>query len=92
MLLRRIRVPLILERVKGLHEPGPSVSGHQDLVHIAELGGSVWIGKLVLDRLKAHGVIGWQLVEVNKKLDKERSWPSRNFPSSTKRREFILLG
>ena len=54
-----------------------------------ETGGDV---STVLDRLKAHGVIGWQLVEVNKKLDKERSWPSRNFPSSTKRREFILLG
>ncbi len=46
----------------------------------------------VLDRLKAHGLIDWRLVEVSKKSGKEQSWPSRNFPSSTKRRQFVLLG
>ena len=45
----------------------------------------------ILDRLKTHGLIGWRLVEV-KKSGEEPSWPSRNFPSSTKRREFALLG
>jgi hypothetical protein len=46
----------------------------------------------ILDRLKTHGLIGWRLVEVKKSGEEEQSWPSRNFPSSTKRREFALLG
>ena len=46
----------------------------------------------VLDRLKAYRIIDWRLVEVSKKPDESQTWPSRNFPSSTKRREFTLLG
>ena len=53
-----------------------------------ETGGEV---SSVLDRLKACDIIDWRLVEVNKKPDETRSWPSRNFPSSSKRREFTLL-
>ena len=53
-----------------------------------ETGGEV---SSVLDRLKAYDIIDWRLVEV-KKPDGEQSWPSRNVPSSTKRREFTLLG
>ena len=52
-----------------------------------EKGGDV---SSVLDRLKDCCLLDWRLVEV-KKPDGEQSWPSSNFPSSTKRREFTLL-